>query len=233
MEAARRIGRRLAHRLLHAHALRQIAKPVARLYGRTLMTDPQVFHPVYFLSTRVLVDYIATLDLGGRRFLDMGTGSGAVGIFAALRGAAVTACDVNPRAVEVAAANARRNGVGMEVLESNLFAALPGRTFDLVAFNLPFYPRDPETPFDAALCAGRNFETIAGFAAGCQRALAPEGRVVALFSEDSGRDRMLSMFESAAFTVEEELTRTRWFERFHVLRLRRSGRSPLSAVEQR
>jgi release factor glutamine methyltransferase len=231
MEAARRLGRRLAHRLLHAHALRQIAKPATHLYGRPLLTDPEVFHPVYFLSTRVLVDYLATLDVAGRRFLDMGTGSGAVGIFAASQGAVVTACDVNPRAVRLAAANARENGVSMEVVESNLFSALPARQFDVISFNLPFYPRAPVTPFDAALCAGRNFETITGFAAGCREALAPGGRVVALFSEDSGRDRMVSLFADAQFTAEEERIRTRWFERFHILRLRRANGSPLPAEQ--
>ena len=65
----------------------QIAKPVTQLRGRTLLTDPEVFHPVYFLSTPLfldyLSDYLSTIAVAGKRLLDMGTGSGVVGIFAA------------------------------------------------------------------------------------------------------------------------------------------------------
>src|SRR3982750_4571395 len=122
MERARRLCRRWFHRVYHRYALRQIAKPETRLRGRTFLTDPEVFHPVYFLSTPVFLDYLSTVAVAGKRLLDMGTGSGAGGLFAAARGAAVTACDINPRAVSLAGQNARRNGVEMEVVESNLFA---------------------------------------------------------------------------------------------------------------
>jgi release factor glutamine methyltransferase len=218
MERARKLCRRLFHRLFHAHALRQIAKPTTRLYGRVLLTDPEVFHPIYFLSTRIFLDYLGTLELAGRQFLDMGTGSGAVGILAALRGAVVTACDVNPRAARLAAENARRAGVAMEVHQSNLFGAVPGRRFDLIGFNLPFWAGAPRSAFEAALYGGPDFETITAFASGCRQALAPGGSVVVIFSEDSGRERLMSIFSAAELVAVEERTRTRFFERFHVVR---------------
>src|ERR1041384_827766 len=126
MESARRFCRRLFRRVYHPYALRQIAKPLTRLRGRTLLTDPEVFNPVYFLSTPVFIDYLSTVAVAGKRLLDMGTGSGMVGIFAAGRGARVTACDINPRAVALADQNARRNGVEMEVVASDLFSSLAG-----------------------------------------------------------------------------------------------------------
>ena len=219
MERARRFCRGLFHRVYHRYALWQIARPLARLRGRTLLTDPEVFHPVYFLSTPVFLDYLATLDVAGKQLLDMGTGSGAVGLFAALRGARVTACDINPRAVALAAANARRNQVDMKVIESNLFAAIGGRCFDLICFNLPFYPGQPRTHFDAALFGGPDFETVRTFAAGCRTALAPNGAVVMIFSEDSGHERIMSLFGEAGFVATEQQTALKFFERFHLLRL--------------
>ena len=226
MERARRFCCRLFHRVYHRYALWQIARPLARLRGRTLLTDSEVFHPVYFLSTPVFVDYLATLEVAGKRLLDMGTGSGAVGLFAALRGAQVTACDVNPRAVVLAAENARRNHVDMEVVESNLFAALGGRRFDLICFNLPFYPGQPRTHFDAALFGGPDFETVRAFAAGCRAALAPDGAVVVIFSEDSGRDRIVSMFTDAGLVPAEERNVMKFFERFHLMRLQPASTLP-------
>jgi release factor glutamine methyltransferase len=233
MERARKLCRRLFHHLYHAHALRQIAKPTTRLCGHTLLTDPEVFHPVHFLSTRVFLDYLGTLDLAGQRFLDMGTGSGAIGILAASRGAVVTSCDVNPHAVRLATENARRNELPIEVLESNLFSALSGRRFDVIGFNLPFYAKQPRTPFEAALYAGDNLETIAGFASGCREALAPGGSVVVIFSEDSGRERVLSLFTAAGLRATDERTTTRFFERFHVLRFRQAAAGAPPAEHRR
>jgi release factor glutamine methyltransferase len=217
---ARRLFRRLFHRLYHRYALRQMAKPSTQLLGRTLLTDPEVFHPVYFLSTKLFLRYLETLDVAGKRFLDMGTGSGAVGIFAASRGARVTACDVNPRAARLAARNAQVNGVEMEVVESDLFAALPGRRFDLICFNIPYYPEAPRSLLGAALYAGPDFETVRAFAAGCRQALEPGGTVVIIFSEDSGRDRVVPLFEAAALAPFDERVARRYFERFHLLSFR-------------
>ncbi len=221
----RQLCRRLVQVFYRPYVLARIAKPSeARLFGRRLLTDPQVFHPVYFLSTRILIDELGTLELEGRQFLDMGTGTGSLAIFAAGRGARVTACDVNPRALTLAEEDARRNGVPVEVVKSDLFAALPGRRFDVISFNVPFYPRDPQTPFEAAFFAGRDFETVRRFAAGCADHLAPDGLVVVIFSEDSGRERMGAIFAEAALEVVGERTTQRYFERFHLLRLRPAPR---------
>jgi release factor glutamine methyltransferase len=226
MESARRFCRRLFHRVYHPYALRQMAKPVTRLRGRTLLTDPQVFHPVYFLSTPVFLDYLSTVAVAGKRLLDMGTGSGTVGIFAAGRGAKVTACDINPRAVSLAGENARRNGVEMEILASNLFSSLGGRSFDVICFNLPFWAGTPRNIFEAALFGGDDFETVRAFALGCRQALAPGGAVVVIFSEDSGHDRIVSLFTEAGFVATDQRTTRKFFERFHLLRLQRTSAPP-------
>jgi release factor glutamine methyltransferase len=226
MTLSRRLCRVLIQLVYRPYVLWRIRRPSeARLFGRDLLTDPEVFHPTYFFSTRILADHLGTLSLEGKRFLDMGTGSGPIGIQAAGAGASVTACDINPRAVRLAAENARRNGFAMEVVHSDLFSALEGRSFDVICFNVPFYatpktPPTPAVPLDAAFFAGPDFETIRTFASQCSRFLAPGGVVIVLFSEDSGRDRMLSIFQRAGLTAIGESVASRFFERFHVLCLR-------------
>ena len=233
MERARRFCRRLFHRVYHPYAMRQLAKPLTRLRGRTLLTDPEVFHPVYFLSTPVFLDYLSTVVVAGKRVLDMGTGSGTIGIFAAGRGARVTACDINPRAVALAGENARRNGVEMEILASDLFSSLRGRSFDVICFNLPFFTGQPRSHFEHAFFGGRDFETIRAFATGCRQALAPGGTVAVIFSEDSGHDRIVSCFADAGFVTTDERTAHRYFERFHLLRLQvPDGASSAAQAEQ-
>ena len=87
MDLRRKLWRRLLASGYGAFVARATARPSeARFLGHRLLTDPQVFHPVYFLSTRILADSLRTIDLRGKRFLDMGTGSGALGIVAAAAG---------------------------------------------------------------------------------------------------------------------------------------------------
>ena len=73
----------------------------------------------------------------GETFLDMGCGTGVVGIYAARRGAAVTAADISARAVSEAAANAERNGVTIRTVRGDLFERVPGR-FTRIAYNAPY-----------------------------------------------------------------------------------------------
>jgi 16S rRNA (guanine1207-N2)-methyltransferase len=71
--------------------------------------------------------------------LDLGCGYGAISVVAASYNPDGTTAgvDVNPRAVELTGLNAKRNGVSVEALVSDGFAAVDDRTFDLVLTNPP------------------------------------------------------------------------------------------------
>jgi release factor glutamine methyltransferase len=194
-----------------------------RLFGHRFGTDPEVFHPLLFSSSKILAASLLEVDLEGRRVLDMGTGTGLAAVVAAARGAKVTACDLNPRAVALARANAARNGVEVQVLESDLFAALEDRRFDLISFNVPFYAREPRSPLDFAYYAGENLETIHRFAAGCGRHLEPDGRVVIVFSEDCGSERIGFAFSEKGLSPTRSRVLRRLFEDFFVTWFRASS----------
>jgi release factor glutamine methyltransferase len=72
----------------------------------------------------------------GERVIDIGTGSGILGIAAARRGARVVVTDVEPRAVAAAERNALRNGVVVEGRVGSLFAGTTG-SYDVILANLP------------------------------------------------------------------------------------------------
>jgi ribosomal protein L11 methyltransferase len=75
---------------------------------------------------------------GGERVLDYGCGSGILAIAAAKLGAArVDGVDVDPQAVETAAANALANGVE---LGAALPDALPDALYDIVVSNILAQP---------------------------------------------------------------------------------------------
>ena len=71
--------------------------------------------------------------------LDLGTGCGIQALQAARHSDHVFAADLNPRAVSMAAFNAKLNNLhNMECVEGDLFAPVAGKKFDLVISNPPF-----------------------------------------------------------------------------------------------
>jgi len=81
----------------------------------------------------------------GARVLDMGTGSGILGVLAAKEASEVVAVDVNPHAIHCAKQNATRNSVHgkMAFLQGDLFTPLNNAAkFDLILFNAPYLPSE-------------------------------------------------------------------------------------------
>jgi len=83
------------------------------------------------------VERLALSVLDGHCVLDVGCGTGVLGVVAALMGAAsVTAIDIDPEAVRVTQLVAERNGVAGRVQASVTPLDQVGGTFDMVLANL-------------------------------------------------------------------------------------------------
>jgi len=138
--------------------------------GIKLNIPPEVFHPGFFFSTRLLLQYIQKMPLDKKRFLELGCGSGLIAITAARRGAVVTATDINPVAVAALETNSKKNNVAIKIIESDLFNNIPQQDFDIIAINPPYYKKQPVNAKDHAWCCGAHgeyfsslFATLAGY----------------------------------------------------------------------
>jgi release factor glutamine methyltransferase len=200
--------RRLTHPILLRYYLRRAANRVltTTVGGFRLRVFPSVFHPKYFGSSLILARYVESQDLSGKTFLDMGTGSGIVGLFAARAGARVTGTDINPQAVRCAADNAATAGLRVEYIESDLFTELSDRRFDCIAWNPPFFPKPAGNAAEAALYAGDGYSVIARFARDCRAHLALEGRLVLVLSFDIDVEAVESMFRTEGYSVRRAVT---------------------------
>ncbi|CAN5829372.1 hypothetical protein BH11BAC4_BH11BAC4_07170 [soil metagenome] len=127
-----------------------------------LQISPQVFHPGFFFSTQLLLQYIEKLPLKGKKFLELGCGSGLIATVAAKHGASVIATDINPVAVEFLKKNSRQNRVVIEILHSDLYKNIPLQHFDIIAINPPYYKKKPQTTKDHAWFCGENGEYFSG-----------------------------------------------------------------------
>jgi release factor glutamine methyltransferase len=119
-------------------------------YGMPFRVTPDVLipRPETELLVEKAVQLIPIFDRGPKgfapRFLDVGTGSGAIAISIAhdWSRAAITAIDCSPTALEVARSNAERLGFANRIrfLEGDLLAPVAGEVFDLVVSNPPYVP---------------------------------------------------------------------------------------------
>lgn len=150
--------------------------------GMRLTVHPTVFHPKYFRTSAFMAKYVATLDLKGKRVLDLGTGTGILGIIAAQHGAEVTAIDINELSLDAARENAERHGVTMRILKSDWFSALHGETFDFIFCNPPYIKGSGTHPYDAAWYAGEQNEHVLDLIEGCDDHLAAGGSLLLVLS---------------------------------------------------
>jgi release factor glutamine methyltransferase len=90
-------------------------------------------------ETEILVDMACRQPLG-QEVWDICTGSGSIGIAVkkACPHLAVTLSDLSEKALEVAALNAKKNEVEVELLQGDLLAPFSGRKADVVFCNPPY-----------------------------------------------------------------------------------------------
>jgi release factor glutamine methyltransferase len=139
---------------LYSEPQRAIEPPAARKFGEMVRRRVQREPVAYILGhawfrqldlivdDRVLVprpetELLVELAQDRQRVLDVGTGSGAIALAIAheREGARVTGIDNSPDAVEVARANAARNGLDVEFLIADLIVGGP---YDLIVSNPPY-----------------------------------------------------------------------------------------------
>lgn len=146
-------------------APRSLYRLALRLYARLFFRGPQpirienvqhmaivvlpgVFNGVMLRTGAFLASTLSSdLVPRGARVLDLGTGSGINGLFAARLGASVIATDINPLAIRCAHVNALIHHLErqIETRIGDLFEPVQGEKFDLILFNPPYYrgrPRD-------------------------------------------------------------------------------------------
>lgn len=158
--------------MIGAHEWREKGVEVPAL-GARIHPRFGVFAPVRGEHVDLVAEAARRWPPGGKRALDVGTGTGVLALVLARAGARVVATDLAPAALECAAENAARLGLAgaVEPVRADLF---PDGRFDLVVANPPWLPREALTPLERAVYdPGSAF--LRGFLAGLAAHLAPGG----------------------------------------------------------
>ncbi|MEM6732263.1 MAG: methyltransferase [Myxococcota bacterium] len=180
--------------------------------GVPLVIHPRVYRAEGASTTATLLEAIG--EPHGATVLDMGCGTGVLGVIAALRGAErVVLADMSPDAVTNARANVALHGLEerCEVVESDLFERLGNQCFDLVIFNMPFLDGDGVIEFpvsesqQAAMPRPESFtdpgyRMIRRFMARLDAHMSESGRCLCSFASFGNHEALDSILEANALT---------------------------------
>ncbi|HHR6130064.1 TPA: peptide chain release factor N(5)-glutamine methyltransferase [Providencia alcalifaciens] len=127
-------------------ARREQGEPIAYIVGeREFWSLPLYVSPATLIprpDTECLVEQaLARLPQGACRILDLGTGTGAIGLALAseLPNSRITGVDFNPDAVALAQRNQQRLAISnIQFSQSDWFTSLPNELFDMIVSNPPY-----------------------------------------------------------------------------------------------
>ncbi|MCL5419633.1 MAG: methyltransferase [Candidatus Marsarchaeota archaeon] len=113
--------------------------------GLALETAMEVYEPSddSFLAADFVQEYLDRLGKGGIRAIDIGTGTGILGLVAARskKVRSMVLSDIDPKAVSLALSNYRRNrehvAAECSFVKSDMFSEING-CFDMIIFNAPY-----------------------------------------------------------------------------------------------
>ncbi|WP_457351635.1 methyltransferase [Roseateles sp. P5_D6] len=172
-----------------------------RYLDKEFLVYPDTFWP--FADSLPLVRNFTVAP--GETVLDVGTGSGVIGIFACYQGAGrVVGVDINPAAIQSATHNAQMHGFAgtMTALQSNLFEALGDEQFDVITANLPFRNK-PAHDVVAMSQWDTDFKTNTRFFEGVGRHLKPKGRIYFVQSNFGEIEAMKRLAQTAGLQTRE------------------------------
>ena len=165
--------------------------------GKEFIVLPGMFAPI-FEDSRIFAKAILGEVKPTDSVLDLGTGTGVQGIFAAQKAAKVLSVDINPKALECAKLNVNKHNLSnIEVRQSNLFSNVSEK-FDLILFNPPyrwFKPRDMLERGEL----DENYETLNRFFSQTKQFLKKNGRILLVFSSSGDLKYVESLIQKYNF----------------------------------
>jgi release factor glutamine methyltransferase len=229
----RRIVRSLAAVFYKPLLVKWLSKERVYTYQGTKLTiHPQVFHPGFFFSTKILLQNLAGLSLRDKKFLELGAGSGLISISAAKAGARVTATDINPIAIDYLRQNMQLNGVDLKLIFSDLFNLVPQQCFDIIAINPPYYFETPGNFAQHAWYCGKNGEYFQGLFKNLSNYIDQKTVILMILCEGSNIVAIQSIGKEYGFGFECVQTTRNLIERNYIYQIHTlPGRDQVSSAK--
>ncbi len=189
------------------------------------MVQPGVFHPAFFFSTKLLLEQLKNCDLHGKSLLELGAGSGLISVYAAKRGAMVSASDISNRAIENVQQNAGLNKVNVDIYRSDLFGSIEQKTFDYIIVNPPYFKKNALAEHEYAWYCGRNGEYFEKFFSQLDRYTNSGTKAFMVLSEECDIDMIKRFAKANNVKMSVVMTRKVYWERNYIYQLHKAPNS--------
>ena len=190
--------------------------------GIVVEVPPQVFHPGFFFSTKLLLRQILNENLSHKTFLELGAGSGLLSAYAAKKGAFVIATDISPIAIESIHRNAGINEVEITTILSDVFTSLSPRCFDYVLINPPYYKKNPSSHYDYAWYCGENGEYFQKLFDGLSNYIDENSRVLMVLCDGCDLQMISEMAKRKSFDLQCIQTHAGIIERNYIFKIQKA-----------
>jgi release factor glutamine methyltransferase len=190
-----------------------------RSQGIRVIIPQGVFHPGFFFSTAFLLHELKQIELTGKQVLELGAGSGLLSLYAASRGAIVTASDINPsplRAIERSRELNKISGASLHTVLSDLFNKIPLTHFDLILINPPYYPKNPITPADHAWYCGEDHNYFRRLFTGLRQHVQPRTRCLMVLADECDIPRITELAKDSGIELKRVRDRSFLWERNYI-----------------
>ncbi len=184
---------------------------------------PHVYEPAE--DTYMVIDNLHIIKKQSK-ILDLGSGSGILGIMAYPYAKIIISIDFSPFAVENTKWNFKKNNRYQKsnVIQANYLEKLPiNYKFDVILFNPPYLPESNEDSYDKWLrkswAIGKGIDAINGaFKQNIQYIIKPNGFVLMISSSITQLDKVFSILEHYGFKARIIDETSYFFEKLYLIK---------------
>lgn len=186
-------------------------KQIVNVLGKEIIILPGLFAPV-FEDSKFLAQAVKDEVKEGDIVLDLGTGTGIQGIFAAEKVLKVTSVDINPVALECTKLNVHHHHLEnkITIFESDLFSNI-NEKFDLIIFNPPFRWFKPRDILERGEL-NKNYSTLNKFFDEAKNYLKENGKILLVFSSSGDLKYLEQLILKSIFSskIVKQKTFNKW-----------------------
>jgi release factor glutamine methyltransferase len=210
-----------AFRILYPLSEKYLSKERSYSYKDiSIKVFPTVFHPGFFYSTKILLDFLKEVELNNKFVLELGAGTGLISVYVSKRGGTVTASDINLTSVNNIKKNAELNSTKIEAIHSDLFDQIPKRKYDYIIINPPYYKKKPTTQKEFAWFCGDDFQYFRKLFTQLAERMDENTNVIMILSDQADIKSIKNIGMDKRFLLEEIFTKKTLGENHSIFKLK-------------
>jgi release factor glutamine methyltransferase len=174
----------------------------AECNGLKLKVHKNVYSPDQFSDSTFFSNELPKI-VANKSLLEIGAGTGIIGISCALNGAKVVMTDINPDAINVAKENVKSHDLNIPIIKSDIYDSLGvDEKFDYIFWSHP-YNNWSEPVEDMLLRSGLDYKynSLKKYIEGAKNHLTPNGRLLLGTGNSADLETMVKLADENNYSI--------------------------------